>query len=261
MKKVVFITGASSGIGKATAELFLANNYIVINGSRRESKLDGIINYTVDVSSIKSIDKAVDDISEKYGGINILINCAGFSMAAPIEEVLDQDYAYLFYVNLFGAIHLIKRVIPYMKSQGRGKIINISSIGAITPIPYDPYYSASKSALNMLSLTLYTELKKDNINITSIMPGGTKTPFTFARKVYPQTDTNLILATQSLAKIEQNGMSAQSVAKRIFAVANQKNPPIFLTTGLMNKFIYLFSKVLPKKILANITRLVFKLKA
>ena len=137
---MIILAGASSGIGLATAKEFMNNCYTVCNASRKTAPDHKIISYSVDVSNTKSIDDAIADIEMKHGRLDILINNAGFSMAAPIESVLDSDYRYLFEVNLFGAIHAINKAVPIMKRNGGGRIINVSSLGSTSPIPYDPYY-------------------------------------------------------------------------------------------------------------------------
>lgn len=256
-KKVAFITGASSGIGFSTAQIFLDNDYIVCNASRRPALDDRIINYTVDVSDTATIDKAVDSIINEYGRIDILINCAGYSMAAPIEEVEDADYKYLFDVNLFGPIHTIKAVIPIMRANGYGRIINVSSIGSVSPIPYDPYYCASKAALDMLSVTLNTELNPYNITVSSILPGGTRTDFTYSRKIYDK-GSKLKRATRTLSRIEQHGMTPQAVAQSIYKLAISKNPKIISTCGLMNKVKCGALRILPKKTVINLSKSIFK---
>lgn len=258
MNKIVFITGASSGIGYQCAKLFSNENDIVINASRRPVKDKRIINYEVDVSNTSTLSTAINSVIDKYERVDILINCAGYSMAAPIESVLEKDYRYLFDVNLFGALYAIKSVVPIMKKNGYGRIINISSIGGVTPIPYDPYYSSSKAALDMLSFALNTELYPYNVYVTSVLPGGTKTDFSYNRLIYNSNDIRVEKAAEVLEDIEQYGMNPETVAKTILNVSKMRKPPIIIASGLINKIILGSVKFIPKRYIIDISRKIFK---
>jgi len=258
MDRIVFITGASSGIGYHTAKIFLKEGYIVVNASRRKAEDERIINYTVDVSNPETIDIAVQDVINKFGKIDILINSAGFSMAAPVDTIEEKDYKYLFDVNFFGALYTIKKVIPIMKKNGGGRIVNISSIGSVAPIPFDPYYSASKAALDMLGISLNTELNSHNIFISNVLPGGTKTEFSFKRKVYEyEKGSDLQKAKDTLIEMEQKGMSAEKVAETVFRAATSKTKKIIVPVGFKNKMIYCLMKTLPKKLIVKLMRMIF----
>lgn len=260
---VSFVIGGSSGIGFETIKLLLREGYIVYNGSRRKCIDERVINIFVDVSKPETIKDAVEEITKTNSTIDLLVYNAGFSMASPIEFVEKDDYKYLFDVNVFGVIEVIKNVVPLMRRNGGGRIINVSSLGGVVPIPYDAYYSASKAAIDMLVFSLRSELSKYNILITNILPGGTITDFTFKRKVYHIDENNdysdMKEAVNKLAEIEQNGMNARSVAKTILRVASCKNPPVLVPSGIKNKFIYLASQIIPKKIILKMTENKFKL--
>jgi len=258
MNKVVMIVGASSGIGLASAKKFIKNGDIVYNCSRREAPCDGIRNLTLDIVNTPDIRKCVDTILENEKRLDIVVNCAGFSMAAPVEHVRSEDYRYLFDVNFFGAIELMKAVIPPMRPAG-GRIILISSFGGVSPIPYDAYYSASKAALNLLAEALSFELEKQNIFITSLMPGGTKTDFSFKRKIYQKDEVeayenDLQNAVSSLQNIEQNGMSAEEVADSVLSLTETPRPPLTVCCGLKTKIYNGLYKVLPQRVLHNLVK-------
>ncbi|HOB63795.1 MAG: SDR family NAD(P)-dependent oxidoreductase [Clostridiales bacterium] len=264
MNRVVMIVGASSGIGLAAAKKFIESGDIVYNCSRRKSPLEGIKNLTLDIVNTPDIRQRVEEIMENEKRLDIVVNCAGFSMAAPVEYVKSEDYRYLFDVNFFGAIELIKAVVPNMRPAG-GKIILISSLGGVTPIPYDPYYSASKAALNILAEALSFELEKQNIYITSVMPGGTKTDFSFKRKIYKeeevkQYEDDFRNAVSSLQHIEQKGMPAEAVADTILYVADLPNPPLIVASGIKNKINNGLYKILPRKVTHAITKMRYNLR-
>lgn len=244
------IVGASSGIGCECAKKFVACGDTVYNCSRRECPVENVKNLTLDIVNTVDIAKCVRTIIECEKRLDTVIDCAGFSMAAPLESVRAEDYRYLFDVNFFGAIELIRAVIPHMKLAG-GRIILISSLAGLTPIPYDPYYAASKAALNMLAESLSFELEKQRIYITSLMPGGTKTEFTFKRKIYREEEVGMYeddmqKAVSSLHNIEQNGMSAAAVADTVLSVAEMEKPPVLIASGFKNKLMGGLYRILPR---------------
>jgi len=263
MKKVAFIIGGSSGIGFSTIELLLQNGYIVYNGSRRKCSDERAESLYIDVSKPKTIKDAVEMILQKQVYIDLLVYSAGFSMASPVEFVERKDYRYLFDINIFGAIEAIQQVVPNMRKQKCGRIIIVSSIGGVIPIPYDSFYSASKAAVDMLTISLNIELRKFNIFVTSILPGGTKTDFTHKRKVYKLEEKigyeDFDDAVKILGEIEQTGMCAADVAKTIYKIAKSKKPPILVASGLMNKIYYVISKVVPYKIINKIIKIKYKI--
>jgi len=255
MKKTAFIVGASSGIGLAVAEK-LTKNYNVYCGARRECPNKNVKSITLDASEKDSLKNAVDKIIEETGRIDVFIYSAGFSMAAPTEKVLSEDYRYLFDVNFFGALEGVKHVIPHMRNGG-GRIILISSLGGVLPIAYDPFYSASKAALNIVAKELYLELKPYDISVTSFMPGGTATDFTSKRKVYNREQSGIYYGEQTravtaLAETEQTGMPAEEVADEIIKILNRKYPPAVAAAGFINTLFYLAEKFLPDKLVRAI---------
>lgn len=253
MKKVVLVIGGSSGIGEAAVKQFLKNDFTVYNGSRRECEVAGVKNLTVDVCLVSSIETAVKTVYSEQARIDILVYSAGYSMAAPLEHVQSGDYRYLYEVNLFGAMETAKRVIPIMREQKSGRIIFVSSVGGVLPIAFDNYYSSSKAALNMLAKTLNLELSPYNIFVSSVMPGGTATEFTFKRNVYDDNKIGtykdcMAKAVIALANIEQGGMTAEAVAETIFNTALSISPPQETASGFINKTYALADKLLPTKL-------------
>jgi short-subunit dehydrogenase len=179
-------------------------------------------------------------------------------MAAPIEDVEDKDFRYLFDVNFFGAVHTVKKIVPYMKKAGGGRILLVGSMGGIAPIPFDPYYSASKAALDMFASALNTELNSKNIYITDILPGGTKTDFTYKRKVYKyEKGSDLEKAKNALEETEQDGMAAERVGEIIYKEALRKCPKVTVPAGCKNKIQYCLMKLLPKKLIVAVIRKMF----
>lgn len=181
-KKIVVITGASSGIGFDTAKHLKSKGYTVYALARRLDKLRqleslGINIYQLDVTNYLESTKVINEIIQKESKIDVLFNNAGFGLYGPIEEISMEDAKYQFDVNLFALAHLIKVVTPYMRNQGGGLIINTSSIGGKVASLLGGWYHASKFALEGLSDSLRLELNPFNIKVVLLEPGLIQTEF------------------------------------------------------------------------------------
>lgn len=179
MKKVVLVTGASAGIGKATALVLAQNGYTVYGAARRVDKLNdlkqhGIKPLAMDVTNDDSMQAGVAAIIAAEKRIDILVNNAGFGSFGAVEDVSMADAKYQLEVNVFGAARLMQLVLPYMRQQQGGKIVNISSTGGKIATPFGGWYHASKFALEGLSDSLRNEVKPFGINVIVIEPGGIK---------------------------------------------------------------------------------------
>lgn len=171
---VALVIGASSGIGLEVAAKLASMGYRVVNISRNGCPSERIRSISADISQGSELEDAIKTVGEDYGRVDVMVYSAGFSMAAPVEYAREKDYRYLFEVNYFGALRAVQSVLPYMK-EGGGKILLISSMGGVLPIPFDSFYSSSKAALDMLAKEMRIELKPYNIIVTSVRPGGTAT--------------------------------------------------------------------------------------
>lgn len=255
--KNLLIVGASSGIGEKIAKRFLQKGSRVINISRRNSNLSGIKNYSLDVTDRTALDKALDEIIETEE-IDSFIYCAGFSMASPLKYVEEGDYRYLFEVNYFAFLHCLYRLLPTL-DKNNGRVAIIGSVASEAVIPFDCYYSSSKAALNALVLALRQEFT--GVKIFAALPGGTKTRFTYKRKVYPVDSVyeyadKMTKACVNLAKIEQNGMTADSVAKSVVKNFQRKNPRPIIATGFINKFTVMAVRFMPLKLTEWIIKMI-----
>ena len=184
--KVILITGASSGIGKASAEYLVQQNHIVFGTSRYPGSYPKPNDYTIfqmDVTDADSIQAAINQIIDNNGRIDVLINNAGFGIAGAIEHTSISKAKEQFETNFFGTVRLIKSILPIMHKQDSGLIINISSIGGLIGLPYQGMYSASKFAIEGLTESLYKELRSSNIKIVLVEPGDFKTSFTEKRGI------------------------------------------------------------------------------
>lgn len=179
MNKTVLITGASSGIGKATAIHLAQNGYNVYGAARRAEKLQelkkvGIKPITLDITNDQSIVRCVNHILEESGRIDILVNSAGLGSYGALEDVSMEEARNQMEINLFGATRLIQLVLPDMRKNQYGKIVNISSIGGKVGLPMGSWYHASKFAIEGLSDCLRNEVRQFGIDVIVIEPGGTK---------------------------------------------------------------------------------------
>jgi short-subunit dehydrogenase len=182
--KVAIVTGASSGIGKATARLFSEKGAKVVLASRSEDKLQklavklpGSIAVPVDMTKAESIKNMIDRTMEHFGRIDILINNAGQGMSAPVEKINIEDYRRLIELNVIGPLAAMEIVVPIMRAQGGGAIVNVSSMVSKMYIPGIAAYASTKYALNALSLTARAELEKENIVVGVVHPYITNTDF------------------------------------------------------------------------------------
>ncbi len=181
--KVVLITGASSGMGKVAALLLAEEGHKVYAAARRIDSMQaelapkGIVPVALDVTKSDDNERVVDQIIDAEGRIDVLINNAGFGLYGPVEDVSIDDARYQFEVNLFGLADLTQRVLPHMRAQGSGRIINTSSMGGKIFTPLGAWYHATKHALEGWSDCLRIETAPFGIQVVVIEPGGVKTEF------------------------------------------------------------------------------------
>ena len=181
-QKVILITGASAGIGKDAARTLIQQGYTVYAAARRVDKMEdlkqlGGLPLKMDITSEEEVTTAFETIRKKHGGVDILINNAGFAHQGPVEEVTIDEARYQFEVNLFGLARVTQKAIPYMREQGAGKIINISSAGGKVYFALGAWYISTKHALEGWSDCLRLELKPFGIDVVIIEPGAIATEF------------------------------------------------------------------------------------
>ncbi|MFE2599469.1 oxidoreductase [Streptomyces sp. NPDC059396] len=178
--QVALITGASSGIGAEVARKLKSKGYIVYGAARRADRLaeleaDGIRTFEMDVTDDASITAGVKGIIDETGRIDVLVNSAGYGLLGSVEETPVGDGRHMFEVNVFGAMRLTQLVVPYMREQRSGRIINVSSIGGKIYSPLTTYYNGSKHALEVMSDCLRLELGQFGIDVVVVEPGGVRT--------------------------------------------------------------------------------------
>ncbi len=248
--KVAVITGASAGIGNAIARRFAENGYRVFNLSRTEA--EGIESIKTDVSSRENVFGSIEEVIARAGKIDVLVNNAGFGISGAIEDTDENAVRKIFDVNYFGTLFLTQAVIPHMRENGGGTIINMSSAGAPLSLPFQSFYSATKSAVSSLSEALRIELKPFNIKVSTILPGDVKTSFT-ARREKNKTNNSVYgeriqKSVEKMERDEQNGMSPDVIAKIALRIAKSKNPPVYVVGGASYKLLVALGRLLPKRL-------------
>ena len=247
MQRVVIITGASSGIGLATAKYFLERGDKVYDFSRSD-KGKCAIHIPVDVTKPETVSRAVREVVSAEGRIDVLVNNAGFGISGSIETTDENEAKRQFDVNFFGAHSCIRAVLPYMREQKSGTVINISSVGGVAALPFQAFYSASKSALISLTLALRNEVRPFGIRVSAVLPGDVRTNFTAAREKGKGDDAYGERTTRSIALMEadeQNGMSPDRIARKIYGLSVRRRPKALSSVGFAYKCICVALKVLP----------------
>ncbi|MCH5180542.1 MAG: SDR family NAD(P)-dependent oxidoreductase [Erysipelotrichales bacterium] len=254
---VVVITGVSSGIGKDLAELLISKGFTVYGLARRDTQIAGLNFLKCDVTDLNNIENVRKIIEEKEHKIDILINNAGMGIAGSIIDSNYEDIEKIFKTNVMGVIAITKEFLPLINDGG--KIINVGSVAGDLTIPYQGFYSMSKSAVDKFSECLSIELKSRHIKVTTILPGDTKTGFTESRKTVIKDDKEG-KATKSIKKMEKdelNGVSPRKVSKVILKVIKRKNPPIRVAVGFSYKLVIFLQRILPRKLVLAIIKIMY----
>ncbi len=249
MNKVAIVTGASSGIGRYTAEALHDAGCTVYDFSRRCIPSDKFTHISTDVTSEENVISSVKTVFEKEGRIDILVNSAGFGISGAVEFTKTSDAKAQFDVNFFGTDLMCRKVIPYMRKNGGGRIVNISSVAAVAHIPFQTYYSATKAAIESYSSALANEIKPFNISVTAIQPGDICTEFTQSRKKDFDGDDvyngRISKSVAGMEKDEEKGMSPDYAGKYIAKIALKKSVKPSYAIGFAYKAVALLCKIMP----------------
>jgi NAD(P)-dependent dehydrogenase (short-subunit alcohol dehydrogenase family) len=239
------ITGCSTGLGRALAQTVLAHGHNAVVTARNVNAVKDIaadfpgtaLALPLDVTDKEQISSAVQQAQARFGGIDVLVNNAGYGYRAAVEEADDADIRQLFDTNLFGAVDMIKAVLPDMRAKRAGAILNISSIGARISPAGSGYYSATKAALEGLSGSLHKELQPLGISVTAIEPGAFRTDF--AGRSLTQSATAIRDYAETAGKRRKENDTVHGTqpgdpgkaAEAIIAVVESPNPPSLLVLG------------------------------
>ena len=255
MSKVVLVTGASSGIGKSIATFLQEKGCKVYGTSRNPKNVDDFSFELIalDVLKLDTIKKAVDYILQKERKIDVLVNNAGMGITGPIEDTPTDEMRAVFNTNLFGAIDVMKAVLPQMRKQNSGTIINVTSIAGYMGLPYRGLYSASKGALELITEATSMEVKNFGIKVVNVAPGDFATNIAAGRYHTPVFE-NSAYKENYQANLDlmdahvDGGMNPIEMAKKVYKIMNSENPKIhYKVGGFMEKFSIVLKRILPDK--------------
>ena len=230
--KVVLITGGSSGIGKSIGT-FLTTKGCKVYGTARNPDsypdFDAFDLVRLDVKDVESVQSAVAEVIMKEGRLDVLINNAGVGITGPIEETPHEEILNVFDTNFHGPVHMMKAVLPQMRKQGGGTIINITSIAGYMGLPYRGFYSATKGALGLITEALRMEVKDFGVTVTNVAPGDFATNIAAGRYHAPvlQGSAYEDKYAQTLNAINDDVDSAGDpiqVAHEVYKIINHKKP-------------------------------------
>jgi NAD(P)-dependent dehydrogenase (short-subunit alcohol dehydrogenase family) len=256
MPKVVFITGASSGIGKAIGLHLHEKGYTVFGTSRKPLKAASEVPFTLlklDVTRPETITETVLEILKRAGKIDVLVNNAGVGITGPIEETPTDEIRNAFETNFYGPLNVIKAVLPSMRKQKSGTIINITSIAGYMGLPYRGIYSASKAALEITMEAYRMETKQFGIQMTNIAPGDFATNIASGRYHVPVLDNSPYKDAYSATLQMMNshvdaGNDPSDMATVVAQIIETKHPKIHYKVGaFLQKFSIVLKRILPDK--------------
>lgn len=259
MGKVIVITGASSGFGKAAAGLLASQGHTVYGLARRKVEHDRITFMQCDVQDFESVKRVIDAIASKEGYIDVLVNNAGMGIGGSLELATTEEIAVQMGTNFQGCANLCRATLPHMRKRRQGRIINISSIGGLMGLPYQGYYSASKFAIEGFSEALYAEVRRFGISVSVVEPGDFATNFTASRKNSQATlddpDYGPVFkgSLDIIEKEENGGLKPDRLAKVIARIVDARHPRMhYVVANLEQRLSVLLKRILPGGAFARI---------
>jgi len=280
MKRVALVTGASSGIGEATAERLASRGFSVVLSARNVERMETIAKRIVsnggtpfvipaDLMKEGNTQGLVETTMRKFGRVDVLVNNAGYGKSGPTEYLVREDVRNQFEVNVFAPFQLCKLVIPIMRKQGEGRIINISSINSRLSVPMGGFYSATKAALELLTDAMRIELAPLGIRVILVIPGTTNTSafdtmVKDARSYLKMSDSYytylLNRADYLIARHRRGASSPASAAKVIERAAVGKNPKLRYIVSWNAWWKYFFKAFLPQRLIDLMIKTAFRIR-
>lgn len=267
MSQVVLVTGASSGIGREIA-LTLHRHHFKVYGTSRSPERYGDLPFTMlalDLHKTESLSNAVSEIIKKEGRLDVLVNNAGAGITGPLEETPMAESKKAFDTNFFGPMALINAVLPVMRQQNSGCIINISSIAGYMGLPFRGIYSATKSALEIITEAYRIELAPFNVRVCSVAPGDFATNIAAGRYHAPVIEASPYAKTygQTLELIDSHvdqAPSPEPMALKVLEIIRESSPrPHYAVGSWLQKFSLVLKRLLPQKVYERMLRNHYKL--
>ena len=249
---VALVTGASSGIGRAAALALVDAGFAVIGTSRKAanvSPLAGVTFLDLDVASDESVDSLVGEVIERFGRIDVLVNNAGVGAVGAGEESSIAHTQEVFDINVFGVMRMANAVLPHMRAQGGGRVVNVSSVLGLIPAPFMAVYAATKHAVEGYSESVDHELREHGIRMLLVEPAYTSTSFE-ASSMGPDSPLPVFAAQREIARdvlaaAMRDADAPEVVAKVIVAAATDTKPKVRYTAGSMAGRVSLLRRIVP----------------
>ncbi|MGD9212928.1 MAG: SDR family oxidoreductase [Desulfobacteraceae bacterium] len=265
MKKTVLITGASSGIGKATAFYFHKKGWNVAATMRRpdaERDLTTLANLAclrLDVTQIHTIQNAIKETQELFGAIDVLVNNAAYSLTGPFEAATSDQIQAFYDVVVFGVMNVTREILPHFRERHAGTIVNVTSLGGLIGMPLSSFYASAKWAVEGFSESLRFELQKLGIHMKLVEPGGVKTQFAsnaiiVRKKDVPSYEKTLEKRLAAYERRRGQLNDPKIIAKVIFQAAKGKNGRLRHLAGNDAKIFWFLWKILPFSIFTSLLR-------
>ena len=236
--KVALVTGASAGIGMAVAQSLVRAGFTVYGTSRRATlgeQRDGVVFLPLDVTDDDSVAAAVREVLDRSGRLDVLVNNAGLGIMGAAEESSSEQAQALFDTNVFGSIRMIRAVLPQMREQGHGRIVNVSSVLGLVPAPFMALYASTKHALEGYSQSVDHEVREHGVRVLLVEPGYTKTPFDSnmspADQPLPLYARRRDLVSEQLARSLEDGDDPSVVADSVVAAVTDARPELRYPAG------------------------------
>lgn len=260
--KTILITGASSGIGLATATLLTAHGHIVFGTSRQPERVqaESFQLLPLDVRSDESVSACVLAVMQRAGYLDVLINNAGHGMVGFLEETTIEDAKAIFETNFFGVLRMTNAVLPYMRARRGGHIINIGSLAGLVGVPTEGMYSATKFALEGYSEVLWREVRRFNIRVSLVEPGDYDTPIVMqpASQVIDEYRQMHPRAIPTRAALLHGGPEPSAVARLIAHITENPSSQLRYPVG-KERWDVMWKRFLPEAVFEWFARRVFKL--
>ncbi|MFJ7146748.1 oxidoreductase [Streptomyces sp. NPDC100445] len=251
---VALVTGASSGIGRAAALALVGAGFAVVGTSRNAANaepLAGVTFLDLDVAGDESVRSLVEEVIERFGRIDVLVNNAGVGAVGASEESSINQAMEVFDINVFGVIRMTNAVLPHMRAQGRGRVVNVSSVLGLIPAPFMAVYAATKHAVEGYSESVDHELREHGVRMLLVEPACTSTSFE-ASSMEPDSPLSIYAAQREVSRdvpatAVRNADDPDVVAKMIVAASTDSKPRLRYTAGSMAKQVSVLRRIVPSR--------------
>ena len=257
--RVVLVTGASSGIGRACADRLADAGWTVVGASRRGTAGSAWRGLSVDVDVDREVTSAVADVLAREGRLDAIVTAAGWGLAGAVEEASSEEVRAQFETNFLGVDRVVRAALPHLRDH-RGRIVIVGSLGGVIGLPFQAYYSATKFALEGYAEALAGELRPFGVSVSVIEPGNFRTGFTAQRRRSRPLDGDpyeaaRTRALETMARDEASGRAPTAVGARVAALLEVRRPPLRTSVGPADERVGVLAKrLLPYRVFARAAR-------